>query len=131
MLFWLSVSLILRCRLYFPVWNNKVCAVVTSNLFWETSLAYTKEASAWIQVSVERWFANFKWIALVGLQVNSTLYPFAFLEQLIPTTRTHSHLVRKWTLKHLPKLAKWLRCVMSTYLYGAFDCMFFSCHVRV
>ena len=24
-----------------------------------------------------------------------------------------------------------LSCVLSTYLYGAFDCMFLSCHVRV
>ena len=29
------------------------------------------------------------------------------------------------------KLAKWLGCVLSTYLYGAFDCMFLSFHVRV
>ena len=29
------------------------------------------------------------------------------------------------------KCSKWLSCVASTYLYGAFDCMFLSCHVRV
>ena len=46
-------------------------------------------------------------------------------------TRTHNHLVHKRTLNHLAKLAKWLSCVMSTYLYGAFDCAFLSCHVRV
>ena len=46
-------------------------------------------------------------------------------------TRTHNHLVRKRTLNHLAKLAKWLSCVVSTYLYCAFDCMFLSCHVRV
>ena len=43
-------------------------------------------------------------------------------------TRTHNHLVHKRTLNHLAKLAKWLSCVVSTYLYGAFDCMFLSCH---
>ena len=32
---------------------------------------------------------------------------------------THNHLVRKQTLNHLAKLAKWLSCVVSTYLYGA------------
>ena len=37
----------------------------------------------------------------------------------------------KRTLNYLPNLAKWLSCVLSTYLYGAFDCMFLSCHVRV
>ena len=36
---------------------------------------------------------------------------------------THDHLVRKRTLNHLVKLAKWLSCVVSTYLCGAFDCM--------
>ena len=46
-------------------------------------------------------------------------------------TRTHNHLVRKRTLNHLVKLAKWLSCVVSTHLYDAFDCMLLSCHVRV
>ena len=46
-------------------------------------------------------------------------------------TRTQDHLVCKWTLNHLAKLAKWLSCVLSTYLYCALDCMFLSCHVRV
>ena len=46
-------------------------------------------------------------------------------------TRSHNHLIRKRTLNYLAKLAKWLICVVSTYLYGAFDCIFFSCHVRV
>ena len=45
--------------------------------------------------------------------------------------RTHKYLVRKLTLNHLAKLAKWLGCVVSTYLYGAFDWMLLSCHVRV
>ena len=45
--------------------------------------------------------------------------------------RTHNHLVRKETLNHLAKLAKWLSCVVRTYLYAAFDCMLLSCHVRV
>ena len=44
--------------------------------------------------------------------------------------RTHNHLVRKRTLNHLVKLAKQLSCVVSTYLYGAFDRMLLSCHIR-
>ena len=32
-------------------------------------------------------------------------------------TRTHNDLVRKRTLNHLAKLAKWLHCRVSTYLY--------------
>ena len=46
-------------------------------------------------------------------------------------TRTQNHLVRKRTLNHLAKLAKCLSCVVSTYLYGTFDCMFLSCHERI
>ena len=46
-------------------------------------------------------------------------------------TRTYNHLVCKWTLDHLVKLAKWSSCVVYTYLYGGFDCMFLSCHVRI
>ena len=44
---------------------------------------------------------------------------------------THSHLVRKQTLNHLDKLAKWLSCVVRTYLYGAFDCILLECHVHI
>ena len=46
-------------------------------------------------------------------------------------TRTQNDVVIKQTLNHLAQLAKGLSCVKSTYLYGAFDFMFFSCHVRV
>ena len=45
-------------------------------------------------------------------------------------SRTNKHLVCKRTLNHLAQLTKWLSCVVSTYPYGAFDCMFLSCHVR-
>ena len=42
-----------------------------------------------------------------------------------------NHLVLKRTLNHLAKLTKRLSCVLSTYLYGAFNCMFLSCHICV
>ena len=45
--------------------------------------------------------------------------------------RTHNDLVHKRTLNHLAKLAKRLRCVVSTYLYDASDCMLLLCHLRV
>ena len=45
-------------------------------------------------------------------------------------TRPHNHLVQKRTLNHLAKLAKWLNWIVSTYLYGACDCIFLSCHIR-
>ena len=45
--------------------------------------------------------------------------------------RTHNHLVHKRTPNHLAKLAKWLSCAVSTYLYNAFVCMLLSCHIQV
>ena len=33
-------------------------------------------------------------------------------------TQTHNHLIRKRTLNHFAKQAKWLTCVVSTYLKG-------------
>ena len=46
-------------------------------------------------------------------------------------SRNHNHLGRKRKLKHLANLTKWVRWIVSTYLYSAFDCMFLSCHIRV
>ena len=45
--------------------------------------------------------------------------------------RTQNQLVRSRTLNHLAKLAKWLSCVVSTYLYDAFDCILLSCQLPV
>ena len=46
-------------------------------------------------------------------------------------TRTHNQLVRKGTLNHLVKLTKRLSWVLSIYLYGSVDCMFFPYHVSI
>ena len=46
-------------------------------------------------------------------------------------TRNHIHLVPKRALNHLTKLVKSLNCDVSTYLYGEFDCMFLSFHIRI
>ena len=74
-----------------------------------------------------------------AFQSESTLYSWLNFKELLAwrrlviwsltdcnETRTHNHLVRKRTTNHLARLAKWLSCVGSTYLFGAFDCMF--CH---
>ena len=46
-------------------------------------------------------------------------------------TQIHNHLVRKQRLNHLANLAWWLRCVVITYLYSTFDCIFLSCYVWI
>ena len=46
-------------------------------------------------------------------------------------SRIQNYLVRNRTVNHFAQQAKWLSCVLSTYLYDVFDCMFWSCHVRV
>ena len=45
--------------------------------------------------------------------------------------RTHNHLVRKRPLNHEPLSLNFLSCVVSTYLYGAFDYMLLSRRIRV
>ena len=72
-----------------------------------------------------------------ALQSESTLYSCLKVKEILARSRheiwslsdcnwtwTHNQLVHKRTLNHLAKLAK-------SYLYGAFDCMIVSCHVRV
>ena len=74
-------------------------------------------------------------------QSESTLYRFLNVKELLDQnrhdissltdsncngTRTHYHLIRKITLIYSPKLAQWLTCTVKTYLYDAFDCVFFS-----
>ena len=46
-----------------------------------------------------------------------------FISSVSNGIQTHNQLVRKRTLNHLAKLAKCLSCVVSIYLYGAFDCI--------
>ena len=43
---------------------------------------------------------------------------------------TQNNFVRKRTINHLVKLAKWFSCVLSTYLYGAFDCVLVMSRMR-
>ena len=79
-----------------------------------------------------------------AFQSESTLYNCLNIKELLARNRrniwglsdyngtwAHNHLVCRGTLNHLAKLAKWLSCVVRTYLYGAFGCMFLSCHIRI
>ena len=82
---------------------------------------------------------------MYAFQSESTLYSYLNVKKLLALsrreiwslsdcnwTRTQNHLVCKRTLNHLAKLTlQWLSCVLSTYLYGAFGCIFLSCHVPV
>ena len=81
---------------------------------------------------------------LYAFQSESILYSCLYVKELLARNKhviwslsdcnwiwTQNHLVRKATHNHLAKLTLWLRCVLSTYLYGAIDCMFLPCLVRV
>ena len=45
--------------------------------------------------------------------------------------RIHNYLVCKRTLNQLSKLVKWLSCVVGTYPYGAFTCVFIISHTHL
>ena len=90
------------------------------------------------------WLFFFLYHVTYEFESESTLYNCLNVKELIARTRrhiwilsdcngtrTHNDLVRQRTLNHLAKLAKWLSCAVSTYLYGAFDSVFWSCHVGV
>ena len=77
-------------------------------------------------------------------QSESTLYSLLNVKELLAPrrheikslsecncSRRQNHLAGKRMLNHLEELAKSLSFVLSSYMYGAFDCMFFSCHVGV
>ena len=98
-------------------------------------------------------YFNYTWLLLFltvcyyhvkyAFQSESTLYSCLNVKELFAWNRwdiwilsdcnvsgTHKHLVCKRKLNHLVKLAKQLSCVVSSCLYGAFDCIFLSWHVR-
>ena len=96
----------------------------------------------WEYLSVQCIWLNVIIISHVHFQSESTPYSCLNVEELLARNRcdiwiliessriwTQNHLFCKWTLNHLAKLAKWSSCVMSTYLYGVYDCMLLSCHV--
>ena len=83
------------------------------------------------------WLYVINYYVMYAFQGESTLYSYPNVKQFLVQNRpyiwslsdsnvirSHNHSVCKRTLNHLAKLAKWLSCVVSTYLYGALDCMF-------
>ena len=63
-------------------------------------------------------------------------YSVRMLDNMYQNNSEYGHFLRSdWvcqkTLNHLDKLAKWLSCVVSAYLYGSYDCMLLSCHTCI
>ena len=101
----------------------------------EVCSEYLSVRCIWIYVLV---------ISGTRLQSEPTLYGCLILKELLARsrreiwrwsdcnwTRTMNQLVFEWTLNHLGKFKKLLSYVLSTYLYGACDCMFLPCLVLV
>ena len=94
-----------------------ICAVHLTVCSCHVSYAFQSESTFYSCLNVKEFLARM--IREIWSLTDCTL------------TGTLNHLFRKQTLTHLAKLAKRLACVLSSYLYGAFDCMYFSCHVHV
>ena len=108
----------------FPLWNNLS--------FTQTMLIFYTQRSVLVFLNINLDFlvqTSFSSM-LVGNDHNLIVAKM-FLTSDCNWSRTQKHLVRKQALNHLAKLGKWLSSVLSTYLYGAFDCMYLSCHVRI
>ena len=127
--------------------NNKFSFVLPYKLnafllhfFWswfhwsvEKSAAFIYPHFVWLYVIMSRTSFRVNLHSMVCLNVKqllarSTRHILRLSDRSV--IRTNNHLVHKRTLNHLAKLAKWMNCVVSTYLYGTFECML-SCHVRV
>ena len=81
------------------------------------------------QVRISKWITFYSWGNVKELLAQSSREIRSLSD--CKWTRTQNHLVCPRTLNYLAKLTKLLRCVLSTYLYGAFDWIFLSCHLRI
>ena len=102
-------------------WSSFVVNICLYSVFICMFLSCSVRFSEWIQTlqlpecqdtlcSKQAWYLKFRWL---------------------PLNLESQHLVHQRTLNYLATLAKWLSCVVSSYQYTAFDCMFLSCHVGV
>ena len=107
-----------------PSWQNDwvmlwilICMAHLTVCFYHVTYAFQSESLLYSYLNVKEILAQNK-RNIRSLSDNNGIW-------------THNHLVRERTLNHLPKQAKLLSCVVSTYLHGAVDCMLLSCHARV
>ena len=81
------------------------------------------------QVHVSEWIHTLK---LPECQGTSFFKQAQYLKfKSLQWARTHNHLVHKQNLNHLAKLTKWLSCVVSSYMYDAFEtCMWHDKNIQ-
>ena len=102
---------------------------------WLSCCEYLSVWCIWLHVII---------LSLKSFRVNPRSIVFLNVKELLAWSRpriwslsdsngiwTHNHLVRKLIVNHLTKLATWLSCIGNTYMYGAYDWMLLSCHVRI
>ena len=94
-----------------------ICTVHLIVSYYHVTYAFQSESILYICVSVKKLLA---WN-------NGNIWSLSDYNR----TQNHNHLVRKRKLDHLAKLIKLLSFIVSTYLYGAFDCMLLSCHLCI
>ena len=109
-------------------WHEKQNHCIKSEIFCQRDFFLTLQKFKTINIKLEKNPYNKAKTCLVHISRNfkdifkDTCFNFYDCNW----TRTQNHLVRKQTLKHLAKPAKWLSCILSNYLYSAFNCS--SCH---
>ena len=84
-----------------------MCTVHFTVCYYHVTHAFQSESILYSSLNVKKLLAR-NWRGIWSLSDSNRI-------------RTHNQLVRKRTLNHLAKLAKWLCCVASTYLHSAFD----------
>ena len=95
------------------------------NFFWNSLLYVVNCMLLSCHICVSQWIHILQLPECQGTQNRHNIWSLSDCNG----TRTHNHLVHKWTFNHLAKQAKWLSCVVGTYLYCTFDCMLLSCQI--
>ena len=131
----------LMCKWLLLDWtHNRLFRKGTFNYFAKLSKCYTWVVSTCLygafdcmvlscHVRVSEWIHTLLFPECLGTPCSKQGRNLKF--KWLQLDSTQNYLVCKQTLKHFATLIKWLSWVVSTYLYGAFDCMLLSCHVRV
>ena len=130
-----SESTLYSCLNYKQLFARSRCEIWSFSQMIELCSEYLSVQCIWLYVLVmsHTRFRVYPHSVVAWMSSNSLLEAGVKSEVLSDCkwTRTLKHLVHKQILNHLAKLVKWWSCVLSTYLYGAFDCMFLSCHIHV
>ena len=130
MMIWNSVFKFLINRNSAPKWQNGI--PTHNHLFCKRTLNHLANWPNWVLICTVH-LTVCSYYVKYAFYNKSTLYSCLNVKELLPQSKRniwslsdcngaqiYNHLLYKRTLNHLAKLAKWISCVVTTYLYRKF-----------